>query len=518
MNMCSMTKWLRLPTQGRATIGALIFWVFSTASQVSAQGGADEQTRWLEVRRRQVELAAVRAQFQQTDDLFSQGLASKRELDTARTAVQLAQLNYQTAVLTLLNAQPRVTVKEAVKYEGSDGRRFIRVRLSNETPAIDDSQFELLSNFDGAEALPESLKNRTLRDVLISLKDTGERTIVEGFTPRQGTTIAIPYEERVAELAFGASRTLTFQLLRDVDSIQLAIQHRGGRQDIDVELQQEATERPVAISALQFSQEADLGAQATYELRLQRPTVDSRSFKLAVFNLPREITSTFLDPRTGARISELSFPPGVTQQLLELRLFLPEQTSSAVAIDQALQFFTVARIGDEALDLESQTDLATLKNARVGYAELAIIPRGVGKIEVSAPTLFSELTAGETLRADLSLRNTGTRRLDTVRFILEAPPGWRVEMTPATLAGVELGETKMLKLLATPPDSVPAGDYEVRIRTESFAFNRPVPSEDKVYRITVKSRVHLVGIVLIVSILIAAIVGIVVAGVRLARR
>jgi uncharacterized membrane protein len=516
---------MRLPTYlRRSCLGVILVSGLATAPLLSAQTAppsslGDEQARLLEVRRRQIELSAARTHLEQTDRLFREQLSSKTELDAARTAVDIAQLNYQMAVLALLNTQPRVSLTEATKLEGSDGRQWVRVRLTNDTPAIDDTQLQILGNFEGRDTFPEALKTRDLRDIFVSVKDTGELGTVNSRTTQRGTTIALPYEERVSELRFGATKTLTFQLLRDVNSVTLAISHRGGRQEIDVELQKAATERPVAVTATQISQEADLGSQATFELRLSRPTVDTRSFKLLVLGLPREVTTSFVDPASGARVSELSFPPGVTQQALNLKVFLPEHATAGIEIDRALEFFAVAAAGsDLPFPTDQPVNQELLRQSLIGFVTLAVIPRGVGKIEITAPTLFSEVTAGETTRAEFILKNTGTRRLDSVRFVLDAPSGWRAEMAPGTLSEVELGASRPVELSVDTPDSVPAGDYEVRVRTESFAFNRPVPSEDKVYRISVKSRVNVLGIIIIVAILIAAVVALIVAGVRLARR
>lgn len=46
---------------------------------------------------------------------------SRTDLDRAQTAVETAQLNYQEAVLSLLSLQPRISVREAIKYQTKDG-------------------------------------------------------------------------------------------------------------------------------------------------------------------------------------------------------------------------------------------------------------------------------------------------------------------------------------------------------------------------------------------------------------
>ena len=233
----------------------------ATAVVADPQATADEQRRFLDVRRRQIDLAAARAAFKRAEDLSAQGLLSRADLDAARAALDTAQLTYQEAVLTLLNLQPRLSVREAVKYQAADGRKFVRLRVENLTPTFDDSQFQLLNNFEGAAPIPEALRTRQIRDIFISLKDPGVRGTA-GEAPVRGTTIALPYEVHVAELGYGQSRTLEFQLLRDVNSVVVASSYKGQAQEIDIELQQAATATAVMIVASQGSQEADLGSQA----------------------------------------------------------------------------------------------------------------------------------------------------------------------------------------------------------------------------------------------------------------
>jgi hypothetical protein len=482
--------------------------------------GGDEQSRFLEVRRRQVELQAARTRLEQHERLFADALISKTELDRARTELEIAQLNYQVAVLALLNLQPRVTVREAVKYEAEDGRKFVRLTVVNQTPTFDDSQYQILANFEGAAPIPPELRTRDVRDVYVSLRDTGERPATAEGDGRRGVTIGVPYEQHIPELAYDQSKTLTFQLLRDVQSVVVAVFYKGQEQQIDVQLQQAATESPIAITATQIAQEVDLGTEASYELLLDRPSVDARSFELRVVNLPRQISTSFVDPRTGARLSELRFPAGVTQQLLQLRLFLPKEGDDQVRIDEPLPFFALAMTPEEAAHFQGDGAYAldAVKASRAGYVALTVTPRGVGRIEVSARSLFSEIVAGEAVGTELQVKNNGSRRLDTVRFTTEPPFGWRAEVAPASLPALAIGEEAHVRLAITPPADVPAGDYEVRLKTESYAYNRPVPTEDKIYRVSVRSRVNILGISLVVALLLVVLGGIVVSGIKLTRR
>jgi uncharacterized membrane protein len=69
-----------------------------------------------------------------------------------------------------------------------------------------------------------------------------------------------------------------------------------------------------------------------------------------------------------------------------------------------------------------------------------------------------------------------------------------------------------------PPPDVSVGDYEATIRTEAFASNRKVDSEDKKIRIHISSSANIFGTGALVLLLIGVLVGVVVFGVRLSRR
>ncbi len=489
-----------------------------TLAQTPAAPVPDEQRRFLEVRRRQIELSAARTDLDRARRLSEERLLSQTDFDRARVAVETAQLNYQEALLTLLGQQPRLSVQAAVKSRSRDGRTLVRLTVVNLSPRFDDSQFKLLSNFEGADPIPESLRTRELQDVFVSLKSPGEAVASPSTAPR-GTTIGLPYEVHLPSLRYGEFRVLEFQMLRDLNSVIVASAYKGQTQEIDIQLQQAETAEVVNLSSTQISQEADLGAQVTYDLRLERSTVDVRRFALKVVNLPRQISVSFVDANQ-ARLSEINFPSGVAQQALGLRLFLPERADEQVQMDQPLEFWAlvmddtqVPRFADERA-----YSAAEVEASRAGRVRLVVTPRGAGRIEVSAPSLFSEIEPGGGVTSTITLRNTGTRRLDNVKLTAEYPLNWRAELTPDIVPALDINREAQVKLGIHPPADVPVGDYEVRIKSESYAYNRRVPSEDKIYRVSVKSGASVWGTLAIVATLLAVIAGIVAFGLRLTRR
>lgn len=497
------------------------------ASALAQDGGGGEQTRFLQVRRSQIDLKEARAKLSRTQELFHQGLVPKTELEQMESTVEKMQLAYQEALLSLLSLQPRLSVKSAIKMQSPDGRKLVRLTVTNLSPTFDDSQFRLLNNFEGADPIPAALKTRAVHDVFISLKEPGSAgsggSGGGGSTPSgppRGTTIGLPYEVHIPNLPYGQSKTLEFELLRDVTSLVVATSYKGQQREIDVQLQQADTANAVTLTSTQISQEADLAGSATFDLRLERSTVDSRSFQLRALNLPRQLAASFLDPGTQARLSQINFPAGVTQQTLSLRLFLPERGDAQVQVDHPLAFWAVVMSPEQAPAFAQDRPYTDdeIREHHVGQVRLELIPRGVGKIEVAASSLYSEIVRGAQVRTRLTVRNTGTRRLDNVQLVAEPPFNWRVELVPPVIPALDLNQERPVELRILPPDDVAVGDYEVRIKTESSAYNRKVPTEEKIYRVSVAAKSNVWTTLGIVGTLLALVGGVVFAGVKLTRR
>ncbi len=481
----------------------------------------NDQRRFIEVRRRQLDLQSARKQAERTEKLAAQGLVSQNEVDRDRNLVATAQLNYQQAVLALLDLQPRISVRSAVKTQSSDGRKFVRLVLCNLSPTFDDSQFKLLNNFDGADPIPDQLRTRTVNDVFVSLRDSGAPPDPNsGAPPAAAATVSLPYEVHIPQMKYGETKTLDFQLLRDVNVVMVALTYRNQTQESPVQLQHAAGESDIQISSSQSSQEADLGSQATYNLSLERPTVDVRSFQLKVVNMPRQISYSFIDLQSQARLSQINFPAGVTRQTLGLRLFLPERSDSHVQLDRPLEFWVLAL--DDAAPIQINQDrtytdeeLAAVKSGKV---KMVVLPRGVGKIEVVAASLFSEIETGQSVETTFTVRNSGTRRLDNVKLTTDAPLSWRAEIDPNVVPLLESNQESVVGIKILPPPDVTVGDYEIRIKTESSADNRRVQSEDKIYRVSIKARTDLLRTSAMGGGLILLVLTILVFGIKLTKR
>ena len=483
-------------------------------SGLSAQQ-SNEDTRLIEVRRQQINLNEARATLARARELSEQGLTPRSDLDSAQIALERAQLNYQNAVLSLLSLQPRLSIQEAIKRQDSEGRKFVRLTLRNLTPSFDDSRFQLLNNFEGADPIPLELQTRDVTDVFVSLQASGSSS-----EDARATIIGIPYEAHIDRLQYGESRTMEFQLLRDVDSLVVATNYKGQAQESIVRLQQAETDSLLTMTSLQVSQEADLGAEVTFDLKLERSSVDVRRFQLKAINLPRQISHNFLDPGNRARLQQVNFPTGITQQNLTLQMYRPDRTDGQVRMDEPLEFWVLV-LDDEAAKQFAEDRIYTqdeIEQSRAGRVRLLLLPRGVGKIEVAAPSLFSEILTGDTVEAKMTLRNSGTRQLDNIRIRADAPLNWRVEIEPDIVETLDVNREAEVKFRMIPPENAVVGDYEVRIKTESSSYNRAIPTEDKLYRISIKTRPNVWATTGLFAGLLIILAGVAVFLVKLTRR
>ena len=472
-----------------------------------------DDSRLIDVRRQQISLNEARAALAKAMEEHELGFITRTAVDSARYALERAQLSYQSSVLSLLSMQPRLSVQEAIKRQDAEGRRFVRITLQNLTPVFDDSRFELLNNFEGADPIPPELRTRDVADIFVSLLSAGG----DGGAAR--AAIAIPYETHIERLKYGELHTMEFQLLRDVDSLIVATEHRGQKQDQTVHLQQAQTDNALMMNSMQASQEADLGADVTFELRLERSSVDVRHFQLRAVNLPRQIDHNFIDSG-GRRLSQVNFQAGVTLQNMNLRLFIPDRTSGEIRIDEPLEFWALA-LDEETARQFAEDRIYTeeeIVRSRAGRVRLVLLPRGVGRIEVAMPGLFSEILTGETVEAKMTIRNSGTRRLDNTRIRADAPLYWRVEIEPDMVETLDVGRDTEVRVLIIPPPDAIVGDYEVRIRTESYSRNRALPSDDKLYRVSIKSRPNVMATAGLLIGLLVMLAGVAIFLVKLTRR
>jgi hypothetical protein len=481
--------------------------VQSTYSQEYAPVQESQTLKLLALKRAQLQLEMRKGEFDRALKLQESGLISEQEFVQKRTAYLQAQVEYQEALISFMGSEARISVVNAVKYQDESGKKFVRVSLRYSSKEL--KELEKLS-IDAKDIFPLDFLQE-IKDVYVSLRS-------------EGKIISDPYERTITSLALEEEKQVTFQLLKDVENLDINVFYAGKDETTSVFLQKGLSANIVTVNSAQFSQEADLESEATFDLSLEKFSGEANIFRLKVVNLPQQITYEFLDPQTQARLSQIKFTEGVTSMQLSLRLYLPKNADERVVIDQPIDFYCLALDDEQSTKLDAMLAESTtlgikeIDSLKAGKVKLELIPRGVGKIEVQAVSLYHEIKAGQSVKMEVRVKNTGTRRLNNIRIFIDLPLNWRSEVEPDLIPLLEQGKEEIVSIEFIPPIGVAVGDYEPKIKTECIADNRQVESEDKIVRIHVSAKTNVLGITLLVLFLVGLLVGIVIFGIKLTRR
>ncbi len=486
----------------------LIAVVFHFGFSQGALRSQESQTlKLLALKRAQLQLEMKKGEFDKALKLQESGLISEQEFDEKKTAYLQAQVEYQEALITFMGSEARISVASAVKYQDDSGKKFVRVSLRYSSKEL--KQLEEL-NIDAKDIFPLDFLQK-IKDVYVSLRS-------------EGKIISDPYEKTISSLALEQEKQVTFQLLKDVENLDVNVFYSGKDEITSVYLQKGKSANIVTVNSAQFSQEADLENEATFDLSLEKFSGEANIFRLRVVNLPQQISYEFLDPQTQARLSQIKFTEGVTSMHLSLRLYLPKNADEQVVIDRPIEFYCLAMDEEQSAKLSemlsdsSNLETKEIERLRAGKVKLEIVPRGVGKIEVQAVSLYHEIKMGQNVNMEIRVRNTGTRRLNNIRVFTDLPLNWRAEIQPDLIPSLDQGKEEVVSIDFLPPDGISVGDYEPKIKTECIADNRQVESEDKIVRIHVTAKTNVIGISLLILFLVGLLVGIVVFGIKLTRR
>ncbi len=481
--------------------------IHSGYPQEALRSQQSQTQKLLTLKKAQLQLEMMKGEFDRALKLKESGLISEQEFVQKRTANLQAQVEYQEALISFMGSEARISVASAVKYQDKTGKKFVRVSLRYSSKEL--KQLEEL-NIDAKDLFPLDFL-REIKDVYVSLRS-------------EGKIISNPYEKTIQSLALEQEKQVTFQLLKDVENLDVNIFYSGKDETTAVYLQKGLSANIVTVNSAQFSQAADLESEATFDLSLEKFSGEANVFRLRIANLPQQISHEFLDTQTQARLSQIKFTEGVTSMDLSLRLYLPKNADEEVRIDQPIEFYCLALDGEQSSRLTQLLSGSThleekdIDSLNAGSVKLEIIPRGVGRIEVQAVSLYHEIKVGQGVNMEVRVKNTGTRRLDNIRVFTDLPLNWRSEIQPDLIPSIEQGKEEIVAIDFIPPEGISVGDYEPRIKTECIADNRQVESEDKIVRIHVTAKTNVLGISLLVLFLVGLLVGIVVFGIKLTRR
>ena len=446
-------------------------------------------------------------EYERQKGLFDKQLISEAALDRAYRNFSEAEVNFQQSLLAVIFEQQYIVVSRAVKYQRENGRKGVRLTLENASRGS--GEYEKLIGIE--DSLFQLLKPDVVNNIYVSLLND------------ENAIISQPYERKLDRLVFGKPAVLSFEMLQDLDAVTVSLIYGDGtQQSRKIYLQKDDSENIASIEPEQFSQEVELSGNTDYRMSLELFSSNVNTFKLEAVNLPSEINRYFVDPATDNRLSQFQFTEGVNTREAALRVFLPERPTDLVKIDEAIPFYAVAipreriaEIGDLSRRQMTEDEIKELK---IGYARLELLPRGIGEILVRAPQLYFTIKPDESVDVNLEVVNEGTRSLNNVRVEADPPLNWVDTINPDVIQVLEINEEQRIKLSFTPEPNVSPGRYEVRIQTTSLSDDLPIRGEDKTVTIQIEPEANVLGTLLLVALIVGLVVGIVIFGIRLSRR
>jgi hypothetical protein len=486
----------------RIVLLVLVLWAQAGLTQMLYNPN-DERFKSLYLEKVLSDYRVQKEEFKRQSLLHEKGLISQREFAQSEANFKSAQITYQQAVLSLAFEQPHITIDRGIKYQSKDGKKRVRLTLRNTTGGLVEGRKLELEDLEG-------IRTDRISNVYVSLLN------------EQNSIISRPYEAKIEAMPYNEPITIDFYLLQDLDNVSVKCVFGDKSEQKRIFLQKDESANRVLITSEQFSQEADLGARANYDLTLELFSSADNVYKLDVFNLPRQIAYDFLEAQSNARLSQVKFSQDINTRKIVLAIYLPDRyDSSSFIIDQPLRFLAAAIPRDQiekVLDKDRTYSTTEFDQMNISYMRLEVVPRGVGKIEVRATNFYQELKPGDRVQMNLTVYNDGTRRLDNIKVRADAPLNWTSVVSPDLIASLLPGKEEVVSVTITPPGDVSVGDYEATIKTEAFASNRKVDSEDKKIRIHVSSSANLLGTAALVLLLVGLVVAVVIFGIRLSRR
>ncbi len=479
-----------------------------TKEQLLHQLRLQESQLHLEMRR--ANLQSYGEELESTRELFERGFIARQQYQQTRNRYEQARLNYEDAEiqlekiqLELLKNATRIVVTEARKYRTEEGRSWVDITLENAS----DARGALLVDPDlGEEELRVLLK---VENIYVSLVN--------------GPIVGEPYEIHIPTLEVAQRCTLTFRLLSAVNSVGVHLQYLDLREEISVILRKGSQQDLPSINSSQFSQEGPLAQSVRFALTLERLADEERSFALSVIGLPSRINYAFI--HQGARVSQVKFDLNTSKAQLQLRLDIPEKLAPRF-IGQRRSFFALvahpgeyarinalkARYGDEPLPEEE------IQALQCDYVRLELMPKGVGQLEVLVANRYREIQMGEELALRVEFLNRGTVAVQNIESVLDLPYQWQSEVNPAFIKLLKPGERTVVEILARPSEEAVSGDFEFGIEAQGQVGTDNVESPKKKFTIRIRARSNITGNAVLIGLLVALVVGMGLASVRISRR
>ena len=474
--------------------------------QISGHSQEDQAGIALDLKKARAAYEIAKQKYDNDKELYDQKAISLSDFNNSKNEFLSKEVDYQKLILKLISQQSYIIVEKAVKYQNNKGEKRVRLTLLSSTEGNQDYLKQFEQHFD---IFTPEMRTAKVYNIFVSINNIADNTI-----------IGSPYEIRIPYIDNGATANADFNLLRDAESVQVILNYNGKKDTKNIYLEKDASANMVAVTSTQFAQETDLGSSASYDLNLERFSSSDDVYRFLVVNLPRQVSYDLFDADNNARLSQLRFNQGVNTRKLSLKAYLPDREDDDVKIDQPIDFYVIVLTDEEFSKMGDKRQMTQkeIDKVQAGKIKLELIPKGVGRITVKAPSLYHEIKTGDSLSMKITVANDGTRVLDNIKITTENPLNWKTLIIPDVISTLAPGKEQEVSISIIPPSDVNVGAQEVKIKTQASANNRTVETEDKTVRIQVEARTPIFGTILLILLLVGVLVGIVVFGIKISRR
>jgi len=457
-------------------------------------------------------LERERNEYEAMKRMWEDGIVSGKLYDDALRAYERAETDYETAKIALRRTQlnlledaTHISILKAVKFRDETNRLWMEFTIRNS------------SNVEQAMVTPEDFERREDLESLLRIED-----LIISIT-KDSVNIGDPLELKVPSLDYGKEFTGRFLLRDDVDDVTLVMEYLNTTRNERVYLEKQSGEDIVRVTCLQFAQEGTLGQEVSFGIRLERLAEDEKSFGLLAVGLPLKIKHQF--EFQGKVLSQVKFSERTQRYDLAVKCFVPEDIPEE-ELEIPLKFYAVVADAPALKEVQNLVREAgdnpitreELASLRVGFEELQLIPKGFGEMQVRVANALLQATQGEDVEALIEVENTGTVVLLDVKVVPDMPPGWEVVMDPPIIRQIDLKEREAMRLFIDLPENLDVGQYEMRIQAQCDYKGERIESVEKNIKIDVEPRAKLLLNSLLALALLAAVIGVAVFTIRVARR
>ena len=467
-----------------------------------------------------------KSQYEDAQRLFEKSIIPMKELDEALSAytkaqqlLKQAEIQLERTKLSFLANATHITIMEAKKYYDSEGRRMLDLVLKNTSNLTQAASALGLTETEGDSQLQSEWQSPEQIQALLDIENIIV-SIVSNFA-----SIGKPYEQIIPLLPYGKEKKLTFTLLTDVQEAGVKLQYLD--QDVieSIFLEKESLQEIPTVVASQYSQEGQLGTDISYDLDLEMLVTSDTSFSLLVTNLPPQINFSFIDSGSGARITSVRFTEEVSKHDLALRVSIPQKLDVGM-IDKTIefQFWVVTTKQAEVLNELKQeyagqvTPTEKLDQIKAGRVDLALIPKGAGRLEILINNLFEEIKPQQDVDIKADLHNVGTLTLFNIVPEISPPLGWKAEVLPKLVEKLLPNDKQSIQIHLAPGPDVGVGEYEAQIEARGQSGSEVVEALEKRLKVRISAETNITATLVLVLGLVVLITGIVFMGVKLSRR